>query len=105
MPIEPVLLALRWLVVGEFMGSTKPGKRWIRALGGRGGWNHHCPGFSRAVFGPRSLKSEYILDILCALTRRWLPAKKYKGWPHITITQPATAKTDPPTRFYGKFWV
>ena len=50
-PIEAVLLALRRLVVGEFMGSTTPGTLRIGGLGGGGGLNPHCPGGSRAVFG------------------------------------------------------
>ena len=48
--IEAVLLAMRWLVVGEFMGRVTPGKRWIGGLGGRGGLNHHCPWVGTAVF-------------------------------------------------------
>ena len=49
--IEAVLLALRWLVVGEFMGRANPRTLRIGGLGGGGGLNHHCPWVSRAVFG------------------------------------------------------
>ena len=49
--MEAVLLALRWLVVGEFMGCTTSRTLRIGGLGGEGGLNHHCPGGSTAVFG------------------------------------------------------
>ena len=62
--IEAVYLALRWPVVGEIMGWSTPRKRWIGLLGGREGRNQRFPGDAPAVFGPQSLKSEYIPYIL-----------------------------------------
>ena len=41
--IKATYLALRWPVVGGFMGWAIWGKRWIGLLRGRGGWNQHCP--------------------------------------------------------------
>jgi hypothetical protein len=49
--IEAIYLALRWPVVGGFMGWTICRTRWIGLLGGRGGRNQQCPGDGPAVFG------------------------------------------------------